>query len=212
MARRWTQFVALCAPCLATGCLTAERVPKPEPAVATYAAAVQAGHVDAVYAMMSEESRRAMSKDELARILREQKAELKEHAEGLTSAERVLKARAEIRFSDGETVTLHLDGDEGAFRVTAADALPAAATSPAQALGQLRKVLARRSYQGLLQVLSPRTRAAIEQDLRILVEGLEQPESLDIEVVGDKASVSIPGGHRVNLVRKNGVWHVDDFF
>lgn len=212
MARRWTQLVATSVPWLLTGCLYVERVPEPEPAVTAYAAAVQAGDVDAVYAMMSEESRRAMSKDELAQILREQKAELKEHAEGLTSPERTLRARAEIRYRDGELVTLDLDEEEGAFRITAADALPAAATSPEQALGQLRKVLARRSYQGLLRVLSPKTRAAIEEDLRSLVEGLEQPESLDIDVTGDKASVLVPGGHRVRLVRKDGVWHVDDFF
>lgn len=205
-------MVATCVPWLLTGCLFVERVPEPEPTVAAYTAAVQAGDVEAVWAMMSEESRRAMSKDELARILREQEVELKEHAEGLTSPERTVRARAEIRFRDGEMVTLDLDEDEGAFRVSAADALPAAATSPAQALGQLRKVLARRSYQGLLRVLSPRTRAAMEEDLRSLVEGLEQPESLDIDVTGDKATVAIPGGHRVRLVRKDGVWHVDDFF
>src|SRR5690606_38469092 len=114
-----------------------------------------------------------------------------------------------VRYDDGEVVTLDLE--EGGFRVTAADALPAAAKTPEQALGQLRRVLARRSYAGLLRVLSPRTRAAIEQDLRTLVDGLEEPDSLDVEIVGDRATVTVPGGHHVILQRQDGVWHVDDW-
>jgi hypothetical protein len=191
------------------GCATQTSVPEPASVVERYAAALDAGDAEAIYALMSEESRRAMSLDDLRRVLADQAAELKEHAAALRSDERVVAARAQVRYDDGEIVTLDLE--EGGFRVTAADALPAAAKTPEQALGQLRRVLARRSYAGLLRVLSPRTRAAIEQDLRTLVEGLEEPDSLDVEIVGDRATVTIPGGHHVILQRQDGVWHVDDW-
>jgi len=184
-------------------------IPKPTPVVDAYAAAVERGDADAIYRMMSEESRRAISRQEIGRVLKEQRAELVAHAKELRSAERVVNAHAEVRYDDGEVVSLDLN--DGEFRVTAADALPASARSPAQALSQLRRVLARRSYAGLLRVLSPRTRAAMERDMRALVEGLTEPESLQIEVVGDAATVSIPGGHQVKLKREDGVWHVDDF-
>lgn len=177
--------------------------------MAVYARAVREGDTAAIYAMMSDESRRTISLEELRRVMRDQKTELTQHAESLTSGERTVTAHAEVRYADGEVVSLDLDG--GRFKVTAADALPAAATTPAQALGHLRRVLARRSYQGLLRVLSPRTRAAIERDLRSLVDGLTDPESLVIDVVGDSATVEIPGGHRVKLRREDGIWHVDDF-
>jgi hypothetical protein len=191
---------------IATGCAGQTTVPDPAPAIDAYAEALERGDADAVYGMMSEESRRAISRDEIGRVL---KRELAEHAEEVRAEDRALTARAELRYDDGEVVSLDLE--DGEFRVTAADALPAAAKTPAQALGQLRRVLARRSYAGLMRVLSPRTRAAIERDLRSLVDGLTDPESLEIEVVGDSATVEIPGGHKVNLRREDGVWHVDDF-
>ena len=104
-----------------------------------------------------------------------------------------------------------LDVEEGGFRVSSADGLPAAARSPAAALEQLRRALARRSYAELMRVLSPATRSAIESDLRSLVDGLSHPEGLDVQVSGDVASVQIQGGHFVKLRRDGGIWRVEDF-
>ncbi len=204
----WLGAVALTG-AAAVGCVGGSSVPEPRPVVDAYADAIERGDADAVWEMMTEESRRAISREELGRVLRDQKTELGEHAKGLGSEERVISATAEVRYDDGEVVSLDLD--DGEFRVTAADALPAAARTPAQALTQLRRVLARRSYPGLLRVLSPRTRAAIERDLRSLVEGLDEPDALDVEVVGDSAVIEVPGGHQVRLKREDGIWYVDDF-
>jgi hypothetical protein len=193
----------------AAGCTRVRTIPEPDAVVNAYVAALEKGDTEAIYGLMSEESRRAISKEELAKVVKDQRAELAEHAKALASEQRSIDAEAEIRFADGEIVGLDLE--EGGFRVTAADGLPAAAKTPEQALSQLRKVLARRSYAGLLRVLSPRTRAAMENDLRTLVEGLNEPGSLRIEVVGDAATVTVPGGHQVKLRREDGIWHVDDF-
>jgi hypothetical protein len=62
-----------------------------------------------------------------------------------------------------------------------------------------------------MRVLSPSTRAAIENDLRSLVLGLERPETLEVRTTGDVATVLVPGGHHVRLRREAGVWRVDDF-
>jgi hypothetical protein len=122
----------------------------------------------------------------------------------------VVKSRARVRYADGEDASLVLD-DQGVFRVSGVDALPAGARTPGQALEQLRRVLARRSYAGLMRVLSPTTRSAIETDLRSLVVGLEHPDGLEVLVAGDSATVQIPGGHEVRLKREGTTWHVEDF-
>jgi hypothetical protein len=62
-----------------------------------------------------------------------------------------------------------------------------------------------------MRVVSPATRAAIEADLRSLVTGLEKPETLPVQVLGDSAQVTVPGGHHVRLKREGGIWRVDDF-
>ncbi len=202
-------MAAALATAASSGCATVEAVPEPDDVVDAYVAALERGDAGAIYALMSEESRRAVSREQLERVLKEQRAELGEHAKALASERRAVEARAEIRYPDGELVGLDLV--DGRFLVTAADGLPASAKTPEQALSQLRKVLARRSYAGLLRVLSPRTRAAMEEDLRSLVEGLTEPDALRIDVVGDSATVTVPGGHQVKLRRQDGLWHIDDF-
>jgi len=160
--------------------------------------------------MMSEKSRRSLSRDELRKIVENERAELTEQSKSLSAPGLLIKSKARVRYPDGEDTSLALD-DQGIFRIEGADALPAGARTPTQALEQLRRVLARRSYAGLMRVLSPQTRSAIENDLRSLVEGLEHPEGLDVDVTGDNATVQIPGGHEVKLKREGGVWTVEDF-
>jgi hypothetical protein len=160
--------------------------------------------------MMSEKGKKALSRDEVRKIVADEKDELASQAKAVTATGVVVKSRARVRFADGEDATLVL-GDDGSFKVAGADALPAGARTPEQALEQLRRVLARRSYAGLMRVLSPATRSAIEGDLRSLVIGLEHPEGLDVSIAGDNATVQVPGGHEVKLRREGGVWHVEDF-
>lgn len=184
-------------------------VPDPKDAVKAYAQAAARGDADAIYGMLSEKGRRSLSRQDLTRIIVDEKSELADQAKALESPASVIKARARVKFADGEDATLELEKD--GFRISSADALPVGARSPAQALAALRRVLARRSYAGLMRVLSPSTRSAIENDLRSLVTGLENPEGLEIDVSGDRATVQVPGGHEVKLRREAGVWHVEDF-
>jgi hypothetical protein len=201
-------ILACAVPALGCG---AGRLSDPRDAVSAYAEAAARGDADAIYEMMSDRARRALSRSEVRRIVADEKAELVDQSKALTAvAGVVVKSRARVRFADGEDATLVVSAD-GAFRIATADALPAGARSPEQALEQLRRVLARRSYAGLMRVLSPATRSAVEGDLRSLVIGLEHPEGLEVNVAGDVATVQIPGGHEVKLRHEAGVWHVEDF-
>ncbi|MBM4376901.1 MAG: hypothetical protein FJ095_17605 [Deltaproteobacteria bacterium] len=193
---------------LASGCRASVAVPPPEAALASYVSALERGDAQALYALFDDESRRALSVGDAARLLDEQRAELREHGQALATRGRLGTTRAELRFQDGEVVGLAFEGGE--FRVEGVSGLPSVARTPTQALGQLRAVLARRSYAGLLRVLSPAIRAALEGELRSLVEGLREPDALPIDVSGDLATVIVPGGHKVKLRREDGAWHVDD--
>jgi hypothetical protein len=51
----------------------------------------------------------------------------------------------------------------------------------------------------------------MENNMRSLVNGLEEPETLDIDVEGDRAEVELPDGHTVRLKREEGVWKIEDF-
>jgi hypothetical protein len=196
------------------GC--AARIPDPREAALAYAEAASRADADAVYAMLSGDSKLRYTEAEVRGLVEGQRAELADQAAAVRGAltprpgvEATIVTEAAVPYADGEQAALVLE--EGAYRIGAADALPAESRTVEQALGQLRRVIARRSYQGLLRVLTPRSRAALEEDMRTMVLGLEQPEGLDVKVSGDAATVTLPGGHFVRLRREAGVWHVEDF-
>lgn len=192
---------------LASGC-GGGSIPDPKDAARAFAEAAKRGDADALYEMLSEKGKRTLTREDVHRIVADEKAELADQGKSLGAGSITVKAEARVKFADGEEASLAVEKD--GYKITAVDALPAAADTPAQALGELRRVLARRSYPGLVRVLSPGMRNAIEDYLRGLVEGLENPEGLDIQVTGDNAVVNLPGGHRVRLKRAEGKWHIED--
>ena len=201
-------LLLLCGAAQLLGC-SGESLPDPRGAAEAYAEAAQRGDDAAIYAMLSREARASYGREGTRKLVKDAKAELARSGKALGSPSTQIEARATVRFTDGEDAVLAVE--DGDFRVTAALALPSGARTPAQALGELRAALARRSYSALMQVLSAETRAAIERDLAALVKGLEHPDSLDIQVDGDKAKVTLPGGHSISLEREEGVWRVEDF-
>lgn len=193
---------------LSSGCATTG-VPDPGPAAERFAAAAERGDADAIHSMLTEDAQRRYGTDGTRERVRDARTELARRGKALRGDATTVEAVATVRYLDGETASLEVQ--DGRFYVSSAAALPAGARSPVEALAQLRHVLARRSYAGLVRVLTAETRSAIESDLRSLVEGLEEPESLDVQVRGDTAVVSVPGGHQVTLRREEGVWRVRDF-
>lgn len=185
------------------------RVRDPHDAADAFARAAGSGDPDAVYAMLSPAAKRALSRDDVKRLVADEKAELAAEAIALRARDVRLKTTARLRFADGEEVELDWAGQ--GFTVTTAGTVPGGAPTPEAALDELRRAIARRSYPGLLRLLSPATRSAIEQDLRTLVGGLENPATLPIHTTGDASTAVIPGGHHVTMKREAGIWHVEDF-
>ncbi len=193
---------------LALAC-TGGRVADPHGAAVAFTQAAARGDSDAVYAMLSPSAARALSREDVRRLVHDEAAELGATARALVEPGTRATTEARLRFADGEQVAL--EWSDGSFRVTSAGSLPGGAPTPEAALEELRRAIARRSYPALLRLLSPATRSAVEQDLRTLVRGLEHPETLPIHTNGDASSAIVPGGHHVSMKREDGVWHVEDF-
>jgi hypothetical protein len=194
--------------CILAGCAPAG-VPDPRAAAHAYADAALRGDADALYAMMTRSARQMRSRADTRRIVDDERNELADQAHDIDRPDVRVEATARLRFGDGEEAALELRN--GNYWVTAAGALPGGARTPEEALDQLRRVLARRNYPALMRVLSPATRAAIENDVRTLVNGLSEPSTLPVHLNGDAAVIAVPGGHQVKLKREGGVWRVDDF-
>lgn len=193
---------------LSVGC-AASRLPDPKLVATRYAEAAQRGDSARIYALLSREAQRDFGREGTRQLVAQTRTELRRQGSALLSPGLRIEASAEIRFEDGESALF--DWEDGAFRLSSLGTVPSRARTPSEALGDFRRVLARRSYPALLGVLSQETRAALENDLKSLVLGLENPETLDVKVSGDSALVTVPGGHQVRLRREAGVWTILDF-
>src|ERR1044071_7338031 len=145
MGRRARQggFIAVWVAYGSTGCLGCSRTPMPDPkaTVVAYEAAAANGDAKAIYAMLSERSRKPLKMADVERMVADERTELAAEAKALADPGSMVRASARVRFADGEDATL--DVEEGGFRVSSADGLPSAARTPAEALEQLRRALAR---------------------------------------------------------------------
>jgi hypothetical protein len=200
------RFVALA---LVVGGCGHSTLPSPQTTIDAYVRATKRGDHKALHALLAERDRIRLSVNDVSMIARENSAELRTEATKFDGRGVITEATAEIAFEDGERVTLDLE--RGQFQIGSVGTLPGGSASPNQAIAELRRALARRSYPALLRVLSPKARRIMEDMLRSLVTGLAHPEPLPIVENGDTAKVRVPGGHLVKLRREGNEWHVDSF-
>lgn len=193
--------------CPAAACGRAE-LPDPRVAADAYADAAARGDADALHGMLTTEAKRTFGRKGTRELVADARAELGAQARALGRPGARVDATAIVPLRDGTNVELALE--PSGFRVASADTLPSGARTPVEALEDLRRALARRSYPALLRVLSVKARTAMERDMRSLEKGLADPKTLDVKVTGDRAEVEIPGGHAVTLERDGGAWRVDD--
>lgn len=170
---------------------------------------MRAEDADAVFALLTPSSQQVFGRQGVARLLRENQKELLERAESAAAANARLNATVEVAYADDRRARVVLE--DGTFHVAAAGAMPAAANNPTDALRELREVLARGSFEGLLRVLTRDTAQALVSSLQGLADALEEPSTLDIQVEGRRALARLPGGHTVTLEREDGVWRIKDF-
>jgi hypothetical protein len=198
----------LCGGTLA-GCAREQTVPDPDRAARRFAAAARRGDGDAIYGMLSADAQREYGRDGVRALVAQSATELAREGEALEKGPRTVEQVARLRLSHGELVTLTLEGH--CFKVSSGGVLPARARTPPEALAALRDALSQRSYAALIRVLSGDTGSTLDGELNGLIRGLEHPDMLEPSISGDRAEVTVPGGHWVKLKREDGVWRVEDF-
>ncbi len=194
---------------LACWACSGPQIPDPKLAAKSWNEALQRGDASAVHALLSESARQAWGREGVQRVLARERKELLAIASAATAANAQLETSARVSYGDGHAASVVLE--DGEFRVAAAAALPARAATPEAALQELREVLARRSFAGLLRVLTADAGSTLDSHLTSVVAALADPGAADIQIDGRRATVRLPGGHTVKLEREDGAWRVRDF-
>src|SRR5438270_4792547 len=83
------------------GC-SGRAVPDPRSAAEEYADAAKRGDGDAIYDMMTTSAQKSRTRDDVKKLVAEQKDELAEQAKDLTGRDARVEATARLRYDDGE--------------------------------------------------------------------------------------------------------------
>ncbi len=203
------------------GCPGMTATATPEGTVAAFASALREGRVGDAYAMMSESYRRRVSYEEFERYFRDYPAEVQQTARSLSERRGRAEQEAVVQYGEGETLRLTREGGDWRVSTDVVDFYDQ--STPRAALVAYVRAMERRRYDVVLERLVPaadregmteeRMREAYEGDSREEIErqlaNLRAALDNPIEEVGDRATMIYGERFRVQFVREDGVWRLE---
>jgi hypothetical protein len=186
-------------------CACAHRA-APEDTVRAYLTALDKDDPDAAYKLLSQETRREVTREQFVAHWRENRdAARSESAAVREGVGRGAAEEARVIYSDGLAVPVAHDGGGWRLSDVPTPKVPHAAT-PEEALDAFEKALAARDYDAIARVITPATREQVDRELRERTAPLK--ESRKVEVTGDKARIKL-GKWELTLERQSsGEWRV----
>jgi hypothetical protein len=214
---RWWGALALVAGfgAVSSGCASAGGRASPRAALVAFQRAIERNDVDALYQMLPANARRDESLPQFRQRIQGERAELRSVSDevrraldGRRSPWLALPSRA------GGTVTV-VDTADG-WRMGRPAIGPGPAPTPQDAARALREAIARRNLAAILSTLSSRSRGAVQSELAMLLDALEDPAALEVRPTSagpggtESIALRLPDGRSLILVREGSDWRVDD--
>lgn len=180
----------------------------PQSAISRYAAALQRQD-SAELSQLSVDDARTRDEASERALLEANTAELSELAAAMAEAPpAALSVRARRELPGGDHVRLVREAE--GWRLDGELLGEPALREPREAAEALRRALSRRDLRAFEAVLTRAARAALEEEIRFLVEGLADPDALEIVIEGEHARVVAPNGATLDLVLEAGEWRLRD--
>ncbi len=200
---RWVHFAFAVG--LLAGCQPSTGVAS---AVDDYRQAIETKDAAQLHRMLTQADQVRMAKEDIGEKLHDQSKEMAGLARALRTPVAV-EVHAHLTYVNG--AVSEMVWEDGRFRLMSLGGLPAGATTPEDALADLRGVLLARSYPALLRALTAESRRSIDSDLAALAKGLESPSAVNVQRMGDRAVATTPSGHTIRLRKELEGWKIEDF-
>lgn len=181
----------------------------PRATLTTLAVAARRGDAATLYALLPERARQAENFATFRARIAADRAELARLGEEVQQS--LAGPRAPlvgVALADGERVTAQHDPDD--WRLASPGFGPPSAAEAEDAVRALHDALSRRSLGALLAVLSARARGSLEAEMSALLEGTRDASGLSIVRTSQRATVYLPDGRQIELVRDGDAWRVDE--
>jgi len=200
------------------GCGTAK--PAPVSALHKYSEALRGGDYDKAYAMMSEEFRETHSKDEFVRVMKENKAEVRETAHRLDSGHRGMEVSASFRYGAGDSLDLVLENGE--WKIASNPVVFYSQASPRDALRSFVRAYKLERWDVMLRLIPSEYAAKMDvekvklqflgprrDEIELMMNSIEGHIDAPIQTKGTDARMAY-GDTEVVFVREDGVWKIKD--
>jgi hypothetical protein len=214
-APRWLPALAALA-IGAVACATGR--PAPAAALAEYSAALSSGDYAKAYAMMSDEFRRAHSKEEFVRMMRDNPDEVRETAVRLRGPFTRVEMSAELRYGIGDQLRLVQEG--GRWRIASDPLAFYSQSTPRDALRSFVRAYRLKRWDMMMRLIPTAYRERMTADkvraqfqasetvamMNMLEANVEQP----IQEKGTDARMPYGSNLEVEFVREDGLWKIKD--
>lgn len=193
----------------------------PESALDAFARALREGRTREAYGLMSQGYRRRVSREDFEQRIERDRAEVRQTAATLSERRGPAEQEAVVEYGQGET--LRLVRERGEWRVATDVVDFYSQRTPRVALRSFVRAMERRRYDVVLRLVPQRDREGTtvegmarawegdgREEVERLLANLRQALDNPIEEVGDRATMSYGERFRVQFVREDGVWLIDD--
>lgn len=220
LRRGWA--VALCLSLAACG---ASQATSPKSALRAYADALADGRADEAWNMLSDDTKKTITKERFREIVKRNRDEALEIGKTLARDPGDPYVTAKIPLKNGDVVTLVYE--EGRWRVDGAALDFYSQATPRQAIVGFIRAFKKKRWDVLLKYTPDAHRDGLTaerlaqawgegkpegESLKMRLEEIEQAlPTAQIEETGDRATLVSPGGSTsVTFLREHGAWKVED--
>lgn len=190
---------------LLLGCGTAQH---PESALRDYVEHVRARQADPIYEGLGEALRGEMSREQFRVFFDENYDEILTQAEAIEKAldKDQLQIAAALPVDEHAEIALEY-GEQSWYLVDDVPAI-AGSASPRGTLSALSQAVEQKDLEALLMLLSREKSDTLSAELNILRAGLADVDDDDIVINGERATVYLDWGLKLELVFEDGAWRM----
>jgi hypothetical protein len=218
---RLSPVVALCI-ALCAACAGSQANDDPQSVLHAYARALEAGHADDAYRLLSDEARRGISLEAFRRMVQDDPEGVREIGRSLERPTAAPVVTATVTSPSGQE--LHLVLEDGKWRVDASTIDLYAQDTPRHAVQGFVRAVERKRYDIVMRYVPDAHKEGLDAaKLKEAWEGHEKDEieqvvaalkqalpTATIEETGERATMPYGAG-TMQLVREHGQWKIENF-
>ncbi|MGD8863191.1 MAG: hypothetical protein PVI30_24465 [Myxococcales bacterium] len=208
--------------CAVAGCRSAQPPPPtPEATVMRFSRALNQGQLKEAYGLMSREYRQRVSFERFEQQLKENPEETIEMGNALGRVHGEAEQQAVLRYGDDQEMRLERESGGWAIATPVVDFYDQ--SNPRAALRSFVRAMERKRYDVVMRLVPDADKEGIttermaeawsgdgREEVERMLESLRNHMEAPIEVTGNRATMPYGDRTRVQFVREDGVWKIED--